>query len=88
MLPDFAIGRWWYGERQVTRRTLVGARSARIAGVVEGEGVKLVGKLAYADEPLQAPFSRRRCAAYWLTVEQQSGGDSESGTRSSRSDAW
>lgn len=74
----FAIGRWWYAERQVTRRALFGARSARIADVADGERVKLVGKLAYADAPVEAPFSRRDCAAYWLTVEQESAGESKS----------
>ena len=75
----FAIGRWWYGERQVTRRALLAARRARIAEVGAGARVKLVGKLAYAGEPLCAPFSRRKCALYWVAVEDR---------HASRSEQW
>jgi hypothetical protein len=56
------------------KRALGKVPRGRIGSAVEGEVVKVVGRIDYLEEPLTSPLSGRRCAYYELTIEEMRGG--------------
>lgn len=52
------------------KRALGRVPRGRIGTAVEGEMVKVVGRIDYLGEPLTSPLSGRRCAHYELTIEE------------------
>jgi hypothetical protein len=56
------------------RRALRRAPRVSVADAPDGEVVRIVGRVRFADlEPLSAPVSNRRCAYYEIEVEERSG---------------
>jgi hypothetical protein len=51
------------------RRALRAAPAVSIAEAPLGVPIKLVGRLSYVGEPLLAPFSKRKCAAWSVVVK-------------------
>jgi len=61
----------YFNKRAVIKRKLKKAVGKKISDIVSGEIAKVVGKVEFAGEPLIAPLSARRCAYYYVLVEQQ-----------------
>lgn len=63
----------FFSDRAKAKRAIKRAQRKRIVDVRDGEVVKIVGTLRYADEVLEAPLTGRECAAWTVTVEDQGG---------------
>ncbi|HTF03894.1 MAG TPA: hypothetical protein VK826_07710 [Bacteroidia bacterium] len=61
---------WYFSKKQVVKRALRNAPHRRINEFVTGENGKVVGKVIFAGETLQAPLSKRKCAAYHVVVQE------------------
>jgi len=61
----------YFSKKAVIKRKLKKAIVKRISDFVSGDIAKVVGKVEYIGEPLIAPLSGRRCAYYYVLVEQQ-----------------
>lgn len=65
---------FYFGRDAVIRRALRKARRCDIGSAPEASFTKLVGALSFAEEPLIAPLTGRRCAYYEAIVEELRGG--------------
>ncbi len=61
----------YFNKKAVIKRKLKKAIGKRISDFISGDIAKVVGKVEYVGEPLIAPLSGRRCAYYYVLVEQQ-----------------
>ncbi|NVO09463.1 MAG: hypothetical protein HXX16_05825 [Bacteroidales bacterium] len=61
----------YFNKKAVIKRKLKKAVGKKISDIVSGEIAKVVGKVEFVGEPLIAPLSGRRCAYYYVLVEQQ-----------------
>jgi len=61
----------YFSKKAVIKRKLKKAIDKKISDIVTGEIAKVVGKVEIAGEPLTAPLSGRKCAYYYVLVEQQ-----------------
>jgi hypothetical protein len=64
---------YYFSKRAVIRRKLKTAEYKRISHFVNGETAKIIGKVEMVDPPLKAPLSGRRCAHYYIHIEEKSG---------------
>jgi len=62
--------RYYFNRDARVKRGLGKVPRGRLAGLVAGSVVKVVGRLDYVSEPVVAPLSQRRCAYYELTIEE------------------
>lgn len=61
----------YYNKKAIIKRKLKKAVGKKISDFISGDIAKVVGKVEFAGEPLIAPLSGRRCAHYYVLVEQQ-----------------
>ncbi len=61
----------FYSNKAIVKRKLKKTPYKPILQVKENEYVKIVGKVDLVDEPLIAPLSNRKCAHYFVHVEEQ-----------------
>jgi len=61
----------YFSKKAVIKRKLKKAIDKKISDFISGDIAKVVGKVEYVGEPLIAPLSGRRCAYYYVLVEQQ-----------------
>lgn len=61
----------YYSKRAVVKRKLKKAVGKKISDFISGDIAKVVGKVEFAGEPLIAPLSGRRCAHYYVLVEEK-----------------
>jgi hypothetical protein len=61
----------YFSKKAVIKRKLKKAIDKKISDFVSGDIAKVVGKVEYVGEPLIAPLSGRRCAYYYVLVEEQ-----------------
>ena len=59
------------GPKARARRAAERLRLAAVAEIAPGEVVKVVGRVVFTDDPLEAPFSGRACAHYEAIVERR-----------------
>ncbi len=59
------------GTKARARRAAERSHLAAVAEVAPGAIVKVVGRVAFGDEPLEAPFSGRSCAHFEAVVERR-----------------
>ncbi len=59
-----------FSRKYVVKHKLKKATGKRISDFVDGDVAKVVGKVEYAGEPLTAPLSGRKCAYYYVLIEQ------------------
>jgi hypothetical protein len=71
------IFRYYFSRKAVVKRKLKKAAGMKISTFITGDIAKVVGHVEFVGEPLIAPLSGRRCAYYYVLVEQlQSSGKS------------
>jgi hypothetical protein len=63
--------RFYFSRKAIVKRKLKKAAGKSISGFVNGEIAKVVGKVVFAGEPLISPFSKRKCAYYYVLVERK-----------------
>lgn len=61
---------FFFSKKAVVKRALRKTPYKRIHEFVNGEKGKVVGRIVYAGQTLQAPLSKRRCAAYHVEVQE------------------
>ena len=61
----------FFNRKAVVKRKLKKAPLKRIIDFRSGDIAKIVGKVELVDEPLIAPLSRRKCAAYSIHIEEK-----------------
>lgn len=61
----------YFNKKAVIKRKLKKAIGKKISDFISGDIAKVVGKVEFAGDPLIAPLSGRRCAYYYVLVEQQ-----------------
>jgi len=62
---------YFFSRKAVVKRHLKRALLKRIESVNDGEIAKISGKIELTGEPLTAPLSGRKCAYFYVRVEQQ-----------------
>jgi len=62
---------YYYSRKAVVKRKLKKATGMKISSFRSGDIAKVAGKVEFVDNPLIAPLSGRRCAYYYVLVEQQ-----------------
>lgn len=62
---------FYFSKKAVIKRKLKKAVGKKISDIISGEIAKVVGKVEFAGEPLTAPLSGRKCAYYYVLVEEQ-----------------
>ncbi len=62
---------FYYSKKAIIVRKLKKAAGKKISDFISGDIAKVVGKVEYAGEPLTAPLSGRKCAHYYVLVEEQ-----------------
>ncbi|MGD1845487.1 MAG: hypothetical protein ACFB10_08850 [Salibacteraceae bacterium] len=80
----YLLYKLFYNRRAVFRRTLRKAPLTPITNAKDGELVRVIGTVDYLDQPLTAPFSKRKGVFYYLRVEERK----TSGSGSSKSHHW
>lgn len=60
----------YYSRKAIVKRALKKAQYRRIHHFKEGETAKIVGTVECIDEPLIAPLSGRKCAHYYIHIQQ------------------
>lgn len=63
--------RYYYSRKAVVLRKLKNAVDKHISGFVNGNIAKIVGRVDIVGNPLYAPLSGRKCAYYYVMVEQR-----------------
>lgn len=61
----------YFSKKAVVKRKLKKAAGKKISDFVSGDIARVVGKVEFAGEPLIAPLSGRRCARYYILVEEK-----------------
>ncbi|MHC1702354.1 MAG: hypothetical protein AB9846_00470 [Tenuifilaceae bacterium] len=61
----------YFSKKAVIKRKLKKAVGQKISSFISGDIAKVVGKVEFVGEPLIAPLSGRRCAHYYVLVEEQ-----------------
>lgn len=61
---------WFYSRSAIIRRKLKKAPGRHIADCLEGETARVKGVVQYAGNTLTAPLSKRKCAYYYVIVEE------------------
>jgi len=61
----------YYSKKAIIKRKLKKAAGKKISDFISGDIAKVVGKVEFAGEPLIAPLSGRRCAHYYVLVEEK-----------------
>jgi len=62
---------FYFSKKAVIKRKLKKAIGKKISDFVSGDIAKVVGKVEFVGEPLIAPLSGRRCAHYYVLVEEK-----------------
>ncbi len=70
-LAGMAVYRVLFSPRARAKRALRTARRKPIREVLDGEVVKICGKLRYQGTPLEAPLTGRACAGWTVVVQEQ-----------------
>lgn len=65
----------FFSDKAIVKRKLKNTPYKPILQVKENEYVKIIGKVDLIDEPLIAPLSNRKCAHYFVHVEEEVGDD-------------
>ena len=60
-----------FSRNALIKRKLKKAYSRKISAFKDGEVAKVVGQVEFVDEPLIAPLSKRKCASYYVKIEQK-----------------
>ena len=60
----------YFGRARIIKRKFRKVEEKNIASCKDGEMVKIIGELKYAEKPLFAPLSKRKCAAYTIIVTE------------------
>jgi hypothetical protein len=68
-----SVSLWYLRPEQKMRRMLRRMTRVEIGKARDNKPVIVTGKLGFAGEPLVAPLTGRRCAAYTVVVEEQRG---------------
>jgi len=71
VIAGIAFGSLYYSKKAIVKRKLKNALDKKISDFVSGDIAKIVGKVEIVGTPLIAPLSGRRCAYYYVLVEQQ-----------------
>lgn len=61
----------YYSKKAVVKRKLKKAVDKKISSFVSGDIAKIVGKVEIVGEPIIAPLSGRKCAYYYILVEER-----------------
>lgn len=61
---------YYFSKKAVVKRKLKKAVGMKIAEFMNGDVAKVVGTVEFVGEPLIAPLSGRRCAYYYVLVEE------------------
>lgn len=67
----FGFLSYYYGRKQVVFRKLSKFKRRSINQFRTNELTKITGKALFVHEPLIAPFSKRKCVAYFIKIEQK-----------------
>jgi len=62
---------FYFSKKAIIKRKLKKAIGKKISDFISGDIAKVVGKVEYVGEPLIAPLSGRRCAHYYVLVEEK-----------------
>jgi len=62
--------RFYFSRKAVVKRKLKKAAGVKISSFLSGEIAKVAGSVEFVGQPLIAPLSGRRCAYYYVLVEQ------------------
>ncbi len=62
---------YYLNNKQVIIRTLKKLPSSGISGIRTNQFTKITGKALHVDEPLIAPFSKRKCIFYRIKIEEK-----------------
>lgn len=60
----------YYSRKAIVKRKLKKAAGMKISAFLSGDIAKVVGNVEFVGDPLIAPLSGRRCAYYYVLVEQ------------------
>jgi hypothetical protein len=69
LVAGVVVAGFWNSARARIKRTLRAAQLASVADAPEDVPIKLVGRLRIVGNPLRAPFSKRKCAAWFVRVD-------------------
>lgn len=72
ILAGFAVHYLFFSRKAVISGMLSKTKSEKIGDVVDGDLVKIKGKIVYAGRTLTAPLSKRKCVYYHVTVKDSS----------------
>lgn len=61
----------YFSKKSVVRRKIKKATARRISNFVDGETARITGTVELPGESLTAPLSGRKCAYYYVLIEQQ-----------------
>lgn len=62
---------YYFDNKQVVVRTLKKLPSSGISGIRTNQLTKVTGKALHVEEPLVAPFSKRKCIFYRIKIEEK-----------------
>ena len=61
----------YFSQKQKVLRALSKFKFRKITQFQSNEPTKTIGKVLHVHEPFIAPFSRRKCVAFHITIEQK-----------------
>ncbi len=70
LVIGFPIYFFFFTKEAIVINKLKNIKSKKISKVVDGEVVKIKGKIKYIGNPLIAPLSKRKCVYYHIIVEE------------------
>lgn len=62
---------YYFDNKQIVVRTLKKLPSSGISGIRTNQLTKVTGKALHVEEPLVAPFSKRKCIFYRIKIEEK-----------------
>jgi len=70
IISSIIFVRFYFTQKAVVKRKLKKAAGVKISSFLSGEIAKVAGSVEFVGQPLIAPLSGRRCAYYYVLVEQ------------------
>jgi hypothetical protein len=61
----------YYSKKAIVKRKLKKAPGKKISDITSGETAKVTGNIQITGEPLIAPLSGRKCALYYILIEEK-----------------
>lgn len=71
VIAAIIISSFYFSRKAIVKRKLKKAVDKKISDFISGDIARVVGKVEFVSEPLIAPLSGRRCAYYYVLVEEK-----------------